>query len=252
MEFVAILVSLVLVLIIGYFVIHAATKIAKIALILLLIFLISSTFFGVNLLTDISELKDQFPKARKLILLNDNGIRAGFETAIIDSETVVSFVSEPSLNELQQQFTEGNLDAMKGSYFKVIIIEASAFDNGNAITLFDGISLTASQAVADIRADNTLDRAITKLITAKELPNTPEVRTYVADNLKQSNISTSSDMRAVLFAQLFSSEIQDDPLFFINKLREDKLLMYPESITFKFAQYIPQSIIQRVLGGEAS
>src|SRR3989344_9525509 len=151
MEFVAILVSLVLVLVIGYFVIHAATKIAKIALILLLIFLISSTFFGVNLFTDINELQEQFPKARKLILLNDNGIRSGFETAIINSKTVVSFVSETHLAELQQQFASGDLDAMKGNYFKVIIIEASAFDD--PIVLFDEVELTSHQAFAEIRAD---------------------------------------------------------------------------------------------------
>jgi len=245
MDVTAILVSIVLVIIVGYFIIHAATKIAKIALILFLIVLVSSTFFGVNLWNDMTELKEQFPNARKLLLLDDNGvIRAGFETSIVNSKTIVSFVDEEKLSELQDLYKDGDLDAMKSTYFKVIFIKPEALDDLK--TSFNNMNLTSTQVFIDLRAADTFDRMITKLIEHENLPNTASVRSYVADNLRESNISTDVEMRGVLFAQLFSSALQEDSLFFLNQQRLGNMVMYPESITFKFAQYIPEFIAQRV------
>lgn len=225
-------------------------KAAKWALILYVAFTVATTIFGINVIRDAQEFNENFPKAQKLFLLKDSDtLLAGFAGKLTEPDEVLSYVTDEQLTDFQRAYDAKNLSAIRGTYFKLIIFDVAAFKHTPTMTL-DGKQVSVDTLLSQIRAPDTLDRVVTDIIREEELSNTDDVRRFVKKTVQeQLHIETDQDMRAVLFAQLFSAR-NEDPFFIIAEFKEGTALIYPETITFKLVRIIPEFLIRTLARSE--
>ena len=236
------IVAIIVVLLVIIFLWKGIKKIAAWALLIILAIALFGTVFGLDLFNDITDITENFPTARKLFLLNDDGIRAGFELSVLGTGDV-SFIDAKTLTSYQSSIK--NLDAIRGDYYKLIIIDAKAFTVNNLS--INGNDLSASQVLEVIRSDNPRERAVDFIRSSQSLPDTPEVRRYIEKQLKDSSIETDADMRASLFAQLFVAEMGKSPLSLTRGMTQSTITIYPETITFKVIKLLPESITEKII-----
>ncbi|HLC19958.1 MAG TPA: hypothetical protein VJK72_03490 [Candidatus Nanoarchaeia archaeon] len=236
------IVAIIVVLLVIIFLWKGIKKIAAWALLIILAIALFGTVFGLDLFNDITDITENFPTARKLFLLNDDGIRAGFELSVLGTGDV-SFIDAKTLTSYQSSLKD--LDAVRGDYYKLIIIDAKAFTVNNLS--INGNDLSASQVLEVIRSDNPRERAVDFIRSSQSLPDTPEVRRYIEKQLKDSSIETDADMRASLFAQLFVAEMGKSPLSLTRGMTQSTITIYPETITFKVIKILPESITEKII-----
>ncbi len=237
----------VLVVIIGsiLLVLRFAKHALKWVLIAVGIVIIASLIFGVNIFSDIRDIQENFPKAQKLLLLKDgNTLLTGFSGKLFGSDDALSYVGKEQLAEFQQHYRQRDIQSIRGSYFKVIIFDASSF-NGVGAASIGGKQIATPDVLKMIAARDTLAQAVAETITKGNLPNTPTTRNSLIKDFKSKGISTDEDMRAFLFVQLISA--QKDPLFLISGFKSGTIVVYPETITFKLAKITPTNILKDML-----
>jgi hypothetical protein len=212
------------------------------ALFILVIFVVAATVFGVNIVADISELGEKLPKAQNTILLREsNTILTGFTGKLFDSDAVLAYLTKDTIAISQNYYAQENFEQLKGDSYKVMIIDSAAFQGTINI---DDNQVPSQEIIASIRSLDTLNQAISASIDQQNLPDTPEVRNLLKKNLHQQfNVSTDADMRALLFVQLLSSSMENDRFFLIKEFKNDNVIVYPETITFKLAKMLPGSVL---------
>lgn len=207
------------------------------------IVIIASAVFGVNLFNDIRDLQENFPKAQKLLLLKEgNTLLAGFEGKLFSSDDVLSYTNKEQLTAFQQYYNVRDMRSLRGNYFKVIVFDASAFEQMEL-----SVSGNANEILDMIRVDETLVHAVTRAIEKENLPDTPETRNFLIKDFKAKGISSDEDMRAFLFMMLFKEALEKDPLFLMNGFKSGDIVVYPETITFKLAKIIPTDVLENTL-----
>ena len=204
-----------------------------------------SVVFGFNLFNDIQDLQKNFPKAQKLLLLKEgNTLLAGFEGKLFSSDDILSYTNKEQLAAFQQHYSIRNMQDIRGNYFKVIIFDTSSFEQPDI--LVSG-NIPANEVLDIIGADDTLARAVAQAIEKENLPDTPETRNFLIKDFKTKGISSDEDMRAFLFGLLFKAALEKDPLFLINGFKSGSIIVYPETITFKLAKFIPTDVLKNTL-----
>src|SRR3989344_2481679 len=244
MQFNYIIVAAIVSLLVIVFLFKGIKKIAAWALLAFLALALFGTVFGFNLFTDITDIVQNFPTAKKLFLLKDEQILAGFESSLTDTTAI----DAAGVASFQSSLNKNDLDSIRGNYYKLIIIDTKTFADLDSITSELSTKPFSGDDLLDaIRADNTLEQLTGIIIKTQNMPDTPQVRGYVADNLKKSKISTNADARATLFAQLVQASTKDQSLL-IKSLKSDAVIIYPETITFKLAKVLPSFITEKIVG----
>jgi hypothetical protein len=240
--------SIVIIVGLIYLFFHVAKKTIKWALIIFLILTIATTFFGVNVIQDVEELTNKFPTSQKLFILKDGStLYTGFTGTFTDATDVVSFLDAAEIDELQTAYNTRNFEKMRGNHFKLILFDMTSFEHLDIVTSGDRTFLV-SEMLDNIRAANTLDRAVDDLRSESNLPDTPEIDVFLRNSLKeQIAVETDEDARAYSFVQLFSAALIDDPLFIVNTFKSGDIIIYPETITFKLAKFVPTTAIQSIV-----
>ncbi|MBI4153347.1 hypothetical protein HY497_02390 [Candidatus Woesearchaeota archaeon] len=236
-----------LILIVGgiFLLFRFAKHAVKWVLIAIGIMLIASAVFGINLFNDIKDLQKNFPKAQKLLLLNeDNMILAGFEGKLFSSDDVLSYISEEQRAAFQQHYSVRDLRGLRENYFKVIMFDTSAFEQ---MELSVSGNISANEALGIIRADNPIARTVTQVIRRDHLPDTPETRSFLTKGFREKGVSSDDDMRAFLFVLLFKAALEKDPWFLMNGFKSGSIIVYPETITFKLAKLVPMGVLKEAL-----
>lgn len=236
-------IAFIIVIIGGIFLLFRFAKHAvKLVLIAIGIMLIASAVFGVNLFNDIRDLQENFPRAQKLLLLkDDNTLLAGFEGKLFSADDIISYANKEQLAAVQQHYSARDMQGVRGNYFKVIIFDASSFEQQDI--LVSG-NIPANEVLDIIHARDTTDRAVAHIIQRDNLPNTPETRSFFIKGFREKGISSEDEMRAFLFGQLFAAALEKDPLFLINGFKSGSISVYPETITFKLAKFIPTGALK--------
>lgn len=245
----SILVIALLALIVVALLLKFAKKAAKWLLVLAIVITIFGALFGINVLQDVNEFREKFPKAQKLILLKDgNTILTGFAGKLTDSSEAVAFLNEIEIRRYQDYYNKNDLESIRGTYYKVILIDTRSFANKPLeIGVYED-KIPAKEVISMILSSNTFDRIVDTIIAMQKLPDTDDdVREYVAKNIRQQmGITSDAEASGLLFAYLLSSA-NDDSLFLFQQFKSGNARIYPETITFKLAQIIPESILQQIL-----
>ena len=223
-----------------------ARMLFKIFAVINILALIGSAILIAALVTDVKDLQENFPQADKLFILKDGQkLLAGFRGSLFSQNEAVSYLNRTELEKAQEYYAANNIEALRGSAFKLFIIDKKLFDKDSSTSL-PGSSTTVGHILTLLQTENTLGAFVLDTMKRENLPNNPDVQDYVKENLKKdTGISTDDGMRGMLFAQLFSVTAQD-PLSLYSEYKKDHLIIYPETITFKLLKLIPESILEGV------
>ena len=222
-------------------------KIAKVGvkwiIIIASILALLSIVFGINLFQDISELRENLPKAQNLILLKNNNIITGFTGNII-SNNKVSYLNESQINSYKELYEKEDFDSMKDQYYKLIIIDKDIFD-GDGKIVFNNHNVSVSKVISLIESNNALEDSVSLIISMENLIENNNLRNYIKDRLKSENgVLIDNDMKAILFASLIN---QEDKAALLNGVKTNKVLIYPNTITFKIVKIIPGILSENII-----
>lgn len=220
-----------------------AKKIATWALFLIVIIVVAATIFGINIVSEISDLSENLPKAQNMVLLkDDNQLLTGFAGKLLSADVALSYITKDQLAVFQNYYRQENLNRIKSDSFKVIIIDISAFNESDMLDL-GGEKVPTQEILGHIKDSDTYNSVLSSLIKKQGLPDTLQLRNVLKNNFKQANVSTDADLRAFLFVQLLSASMKKNQFFLIKGFKSGSIFIYPETLTFKVAKMVPEGTL---------
>ena len=236
--------TIIIVLLVVIFLWKGIKKVAAWVLLIILALALFGTIFSLDVFKDVTDLAQNLPTARKLFVLKDDStLHTAFESSALNANAL-SFIDQKTIASFQSSYAKGDLNTIRGSYYKLVIVDAAALTS-NKLTVNNN-EIAVADVLEAIRADNTRERVVQFIIKEKSLPDTAETKRYVQEQLG-SSIKTDADMRATLFVQLIADAVARNPLFVTRGLASNTIIVYPETITFKVLKILPESIAQKLV-----
>ena len=183
--------SIVAFLVIAVLLFKYARFIFKIFAVINILTLIGGVVLIAVLVTDVKDLQENFPTAEKLFILKDGQkILAGFRGSLFSQNEAVSYLNKTELEKAQEYLRASDIEALRGSAFKLLIIDKKLFDKDSSKSLPES-STTVGQILTLLQTENTLGAFVLDTMKRENLPNNPEVQDYMKENLKKdTGIST--------------------------------------------------------------
>jgi hypothetical protein len=186
--------------------------------------------------SDVNDFQENFPTVPSLFLLQkDNEIIAGFY-GIFAENAAPSLVEEEQLINYQQNFQEDDLVQIKGDYYKIFIIDSAAFDSVTEVKIEETISKQEVFSLLD--STNPINDYLVE--TGSSLDKN--------DLMYQLDIQNDAEFKSLLFNLLFNRLIEEnDPLIIFKEYKKGNIIIYPETMMFKFVQKIPNILLNQVI-----
>lgn len=196
--------------------------------------------FGGFLFADANQMMSRFQSEQNTFVFDvDGDIVAGFS-----STTGQEPVFLEDLAAIDQYYDAGDLDAILGDSYKLLVIKEGALANVNNIEL-SKYNIDRETALAWIKSDNPKDQFV-DLVMVEEAYD-ESLRPQVVEQLSES-LGTDEQFKALLFANMFSIALQGgQPSILIDKIREKDIAMYPESLVIKTVRFLPSFVIDQVV-----
>ena len=196
------------------------------------VFFIVLVILGVFLYFDIKELQTNFDTAEKVILLNEKGnIVAGFSIKENDDPTFFSDINTYNVAYQQQNYAK-----LQGSAYKLLITQKQLFDEIRYIDVI-GYPVDREHAFDYIEGTTTQQKAAENIAKENNVP----VERVLAQ--LESEFSTENEFKGYLFAKLVGASLEKEGAnYIIRSYKHDKIEVYPETITFKLIEFLPQFI----------
>jgi hypothetical protein len=190
------------------------------------IFTIVMLVVGVSLILDVNDFRKNFlTEEKKMILVEDNNILAGFIMTTEDQEP--TFLTKEEIDAYSSSLQVGNLDAILGDSYKVMVLDLKVFEE-LPIDLFDiqGNMLSKEAVISVFRSDNP--------------------GSIIEEELGATYQSSDSELKGAFFGLLFN-EVMTSPVYFLEKYKEKDISIYPETMIFKAIGYIPIGFVKGAL-----
>ncbi|MBS3112898.1 hypothetical protein J4418_02360 [Candidatus Woesearchaeota archaeon] len=188
--------------------------------------------FSYFIYIDVTEFKEGWEQSPKLFLLQDKGyLISGFKADPQNVKTPIYPLSREVMDSYKDPFTKEDYDAILGENYKLFIIDFTAFEKIDTLNVF-GTELKLAQVKEMLDSD------------------TP-TKDFMEINLGQTlnlNIPKDQDemFRSSLFSGLFANAIKKEgPLFIVSKVKDKRVLVYPETALFKSIKLIPLSLFKQ-------
>lgn len=218
---------LVIIIIIAVFlIISVMKKLLKIALIFAIIFVILFFVTGGSIISEFSNLKDKINNEPAIVLLeNDGDILTGF----VDLKKL-ELLDKGKIASINSLYSDNKLKEIKEDNYKLFVIKTSVL-NGLQDVKINNKDVSAQQ-IYDFFVK---DQEITQ-ITAEDIFLEIDVLDKISD-------------KAVLFAYLYKKELKitKSPILFFKNYKKGKIIVYPETIFFRFTKIIPLAWIDEKL-----
>ncbi len=214
------LLTIVIIILIVFFIISIMKKLIKIGLIFAIIFIILFFITGGSIMNDFSNIKGKITNSPSIVLLENEG---DIITGLIDGEQYQP-LDDAEIALINGLYNEKKFKEILEDNYKLFVIKSNALDELNGTTINN--KEVSTQEIKDA------------LISDKDIPQiTPEDIAVEID---------IDDETTALFAYVYDKEIKLTKLFFEN-YKEKKIIIYPETIFFKFTKIIPLSWIDSKL-----
>ena len=184
-------------------VIHAIMVMVTIISVLLIV-------ASVMLVMDASDIKNKYPTEEKIFILADN---TTILTGFVQGADLVP-ISPAELAGYSAALNKKDYSAILGPHYKLFIIDINAID-----ALPDGI-MVDNQSLAKPQLVDILEGKPSPLFIGAD----------------------AQQVRSGLFA-LSVQKVMSDPVFIISQFRKGNIIIYPETVLFKFLRYFPLRLI---------
>ena len=191
---------------------------------------------GVFLYFDIKDLNSNFDTAEKVILLKENG---NILTGFMFSDNSKNTVFYKDISEINNAFKAKNYAKIKGETYKLLIAQKSLFSDIELIdvigypiereTLFAYLNdqTPRNKAAEDISKENSVPKAL----VTKEI---------------EKNFATEDEFKGYLFAKAVGRVLEGKGTnFVILSYKKGDIEVYPETISFKMIDLLPQIIFDK-------
>jgi hypothetical protein len=202
----------------------------------LVLFLVGG-ILGYLVYQDFIDLKTNFPTDDKIILLEHNEeYLAGMEISEISLETEGNESDDLPLTPIGQntleEYNNAELENILDDNYKVIVIKSDFFTNVPEIEFEDGLKFE-TQELIDVIAANNSPNEFAKLIS--------DSTAKLSEQLGIDQTDERFDDTLLIFMTI--SVLQNEgPQHIIKELNTGNLIIYPETITFKMINYIPENM----------
>ncbi|MBW2985593.1 hypothetical protein KY313_02975 [Candidatus Woesearchaeota archaeon] len=201
-----------------------------------LVYVSIQIILGFVLYLDAMQLKDRFMTEEKTILLeHKNNYIAGFKAKGMGDQENVVFFNTAQINSYNGQ---DHKEALRNSY-KLIVIKSNIFNEVETVE-FSEQTFSREELFALLESDNAIDDLADIFIEAQLKE---QKREFVNQFKSQLNIEDDTQLKALIFALLFSQSMQQDPLVLLKGFQENDIIIYPETATFIFIKLIPDYLI---------
>lgn len=223
------------------------------------IFLIVELIFGFLIYLDSMKLKDNFPTQEKTFLLeHNNNYVAGFKiTDIQELQNNAQFLTNTQIQDYQNQ----ELSNMLKNSYKLIILNSDIFREVSTIE-FNDMEFTKDYFIELLESNNPIAQLTDKFLEKtkaeqlKEYPEElwPQIKEQIesqkekfVENFKsQLNIGDDTQLKALIFILLAAEITQENPMIILTEYNNNNIIIYPETITFKFIKIIPNYLLDFV------
>ena len=178
---------------------------------------------GGSIIGDFTNLKNRLNIEPSIAILSQDGtVIAGF----VDREDFKIY-KPTELNELQSLLDDQKLEEIKGDNYKLFIYDVSVI-----------------KQLGNIEINNkpvTSDELYNFFTTGKEISQITR-----EDLLLGTGLPSDEDYKGTLFAYLYEKELKPtkSPILFFKNYKDGNIIVYPESMFFKFTKIIPLSWIE--------
>lgn len=207
----------------------------EVILVGLLLILLGIVFF-----IDLSDFRQNFVTSEKLFMFDDNGeLSTGFVVTTFTNPDALEAVPNDQLEYFNNRYQAKDMRAIKGDYYKVIILKKDAFNYIDDNVALGNQNFSKEFIFEILAADDGVEFLVKKQLP----PETPEV-------LKQDYRDTLGNpdmLKARLLAVLFTQGmIQQGPVFLFWQFKDKNIIIYPESPIFKAVKFVPKSIARKL------
>jgi len=224
------IITIIIFVVVSIVILKIVTKLIKAVLMILIIAFLITSIFGFFTYQDSVELKNNLENELNLVLLQDNEkIVAGFVAT--DFEEEAEFLTISQVAEYQNSFKKQDYKKMLGDNYKMFIIEIKAFDLVDEELYFNGKKTSKSFLYTLLKSNDPIS------LYKSETGIDPALN----------GNSDPMEFKANIFAVLFSEAIDKRGTFFIfGEYKKKNIIVYPETIVFKFMGLIPTSFVKNM------
>lgn len=200
--------------------------------------------FGIMIYFDAKEFTTGFADNNSLFLLESEGdIIAGFVMTPNQEEHGAIEINET----ITQGYAEMDYDSIikSGGFFKLMSFNETCFDDLNQIEIGNDFFITTDIIFSIIKSDNSIEGYADWIIDSKGYSST--VKNSIIGNLEEDGIDANEKMNGFLFRLIYSQANIEDPAFLIKKYRENKVVIYEETLIFKILKNFPEFLIKDLI-----
>jgi hypothetical protein len=234
-------ISIIILIIIGAIVLSFASKFLgatlKILVKLGLIIIIALALLTVLVIKDMNELRTSFGEQNNTFLLYENGklytalTLKPVKNPVLSTDSFIYFTKNQT-KTLDKQISNGEYENIMLKTNKLLFISPEVLDKPFSLKL--GVELNPDDLLGVIKSDDPFMFLADKIHLSYNL---------TADILRSSLTSIYGDegqIKGYLFAALLGNYLQkQEPGELVKNLKEGKIRIYPETITFKLIKYMP-------------
>lgn len=238
------LIAIILIEALLVFIIYKVLKsFAKAFLIVNAIFMIIFLVFAFLVYSDIKNLSDNFPRAKKLFLLHDNGaVLTGFSATSFD-EAGITVLSGEEISALNSRLKSNGYGAVLGNNYKLILFDIKSFEGEGTIE-FQGMQIPKRVYITALKADNPIDVFADYYVESSALePNQRDV----AKQQAEAQLGTdTARIKTAMFTMLFTNAVEKQGADFFANLKNGNIVVYPETMFFSILKIVPTSLFENI------
>ncbi|MBS3128722.1 hypothetical protein J4410_06260 [Candidatus Woesearchaeota archaeon] len=200
------------------------------------VFFIFLVILAVLLYFDIKDLHAKFDTAEKVILLKEQeSITTGFSIRKNDDPLFFQDIAS-----YQQAFKEKNYARLKGNAYKLLITEKELFNDISYVDIM-GYPLSREKLFVYLNDASPRRKAAKQIATENAIP---EERVF---QQIQQEFQTEDEFKGYLFAKLVGKSLEKEGAnYVVRAYKAGQVEIYPETITFKVIDFLPQFIFDKL------
>ncbi len=181
---------------------------------------------AVVVVKDALDFQNNFQSSSKLLLFSaDNGTRITSGVLIKANESMQP-LSGAEVEQLNEAFSRNDYAAMKGSNFKLVLLEEEPI-------------ISSMPETIDVEGRNVSRETVLQQLRASTNRDSPDCAFGLSPNC-------SVEQRASVLSALFTLQSSKDPLLIISGYKKGDVVIYPETAVFKVVKILPEWLFRKV------
>ncbi len=211
---------------------------------LLFLLFLAMMSFGMLIIYDAYQIKKNLPDSTNTFMVKDKDtLLGGFEGKLGKTQET-RFFDKKAVNEYQEHYSAGNLKSMLGSRYKIFIFDLAAFDSLEW-PLDTGQDAVSKELLYKIMRSEKPLQVYVDAVYPEFKASSEAIKKSILSGL---GIDDEYMIKGVLLAMLFAKALEEkDAVFILEEYRAGNLIIYPETIVFKFVKSVPATVYRKTM-----